>query len=62
MKALALSIFHQISEAYIMLRSIFSLSAVRTLKKEMQSNKMVPGFRTATIESLKYKVSSMNYQ
>ena len=59
-KTFALSIYHQSPKTYKMLRSVFSLPSIRTLKTDMQALNITVGFNNSVIKALKEKVSMMS--
>lgn len=58
-KALALAIFHTSPKAYRLLKQIFILPSVSTLRKIMRNVQVYPGFNDHILQALKVKVSGM---
>ena len=58
-KALALALFHTSPKAYRLLKKIFILPAVSTLRRTMQNVQVYPGFSQNILQALKLKVDSM---
>ena len=59
-KALALSLLHSSPKAYRLLRKIFSMPCVNTLKAAMHKIQIYPGFNEQILEALKMKTSSLS--
>ena len=55
-KAFALSLFHTSPKCYRLLKKLFCLPSVSTLKKCMQKISISPGFHPLIFEALKQKV------
>lgn len=58
-KATALTLFHSSPKAYRILKSIFVLPSVSTLRRSMRQVSIYPGFNAHILDALKLQVSSM---
>ena len=58
-KALALSLLHSSPKTFRLLRKVFSLPSVKTLRKIMQNIDVYPGFNRHILTALQHKVSKM---
>ena len=61
-KTIALSIFHSSPQTYKLLRKIFLLPSIRTLKRDLDMIHLKSGFNTTMLDALKAKVKSMDGQ
>ena len=59
-KAFSLTLYHQSPKCYKMLRSIFSLPTIRTLKQEMQKLDIKPGFHPSILTGMQEKVKNFS--
>lgn len=60
MKALCLTLYHQSPKCYRLLKKMFRLPSVQTLRNCMQKVNIRPGFHHSILEGLKAKVENMS--
>ena len=58
-KSFALSIYHSGPKTYRLLKKVFSLPSIATLKRVMRRVKVYPGFNDAILEALRMKTQSL---
>lgn len=58
-KAISLSLYHSSPKTYRLLKRIFKLPSVKTLKRCMQKIDVGPGFNASVLEALKQKVATL---